>query len=69
LDEVNGSAYEKDNPEIRKKARELEDSLVLNAIELDGTASGEHGVGIHKLVSLLSLLVLLNPLLPQNVQY
>lgn len=69
MDEVNGSAYEKDNPEIRKKARELEDSLVLNAIELDGTASGEHGVGIHKLVSLLSLLVLLNPLLPQNVQY
>jgi len=69
LDEVNGSAYEKDNPEIRKKARELEDSLVLNAIELDGTASGEHGVGIHKLVSLLSLLVLLTPLLNQNVQY
>jgi len=69
LDEVNGSAYEKDNPEIRKKARELEDSLVLNAIELDGTASGEHGVGIHKLVSLLSLLLLFPPLLPQNVQY
>jgi FAD/FMN-containing dehydrogenase len=69
LDDVNGSAYEKDNPEIRKKARELEDSLVLNAIELDGTASGEHGVGIHKLVSLLSLLVLLTPLLPQNVPY
>jgi len=68
LDEVNGSAYEKDNREIRKKARELEDSLVLNAIELDGTASGEHGVGIHKLVSfilLCSFLLLLN----QNVQY
>jgi hypothetical protein len=44
------SAFERGNPELKKKAQELENSLVLNALALDGTSSGEHGVGIHKLV-------------------
>jgi hypothetical protein len=35
---------------LKKKAQELETSLVMNALALDGTSSGEHGVGIHKLV-------------------
>jgi D-lactate dehydrogenase (cytochrome) len=45
------SAFEKGNPELKKKAQDLENSLVRNALALDGTSSGEHGVGIHKLVS------------------
>ena len=44
------SAFEKGNEELKKKAHELENSLVINALALDGTSSGEHGVGIHKIV-------------------
>jgi len=44
------SAFEKGNEEMKKKAQELESTLVMNALALDGTSSGEHGVGIHKLV-------------------
>ena len=51
LFDSNKSAFEKGNPELKKKAQELENSLVRNALALDGTSSGEHGVGIHKLVS------------------
>ena len=40
---------------MKKKAHELEDTLVMNALALDGTCSGEHGVGIHKLVLNLHL--------------
>jgi len=39
---------------LKKKAKELENRLVMNALALDGTASGEHGVGIHKIVFPLS---------------
>jgi FAD/FMN-containing dehydrogenase len=35
---------------MKAKATELEDKLVVNALALDGSASGEHGIGIHKLV-------------------
>ena len=45
-----GSAFEKGNEDLKKKAKELENTLVMNALALDGTASGEHGVGIHKIV-------------------
>lgn len=48
---TDGSAFEKGNEELKKKAKELEHALVMNALALDGTASGEHGVGIHKIVS------------------
>jgi D-lactate dehydrogenase (cytochrome) len=44
------SAFEKGNVEMKKKAQELETLLVMNALALDGTCSGEHGIGIHKLV-------------------
>ena len=47
---TNYRAYEKGNEALKEKAQELETSLVLNAIALDGTCSGEHGVGIHKIV-------------------
>jgi D-lactate dehydrogenase (cytochrome) len=47
---LTGSAYEKGNEEMKKKAQQLESSLVMNAIAMDGTCSGEHGVGIHKIV-------------------
>ena len=47
---VDGSAFEKGNEELKLKAKELENMLVMNALALDGTASGEHGVGIHKIV-------------------
>jgi len=47
---MNYSAYEKGNEALKEKAQELETSLVMNAIALDGTCSGEHGVGIHKIV-------------------
>lgn len=49
-DDAYGSAFEKGNAELKKKAKELEEALVMNALALDGTASGEHGVGIHKIV-------------------
>lgn len=48
---LTNSVYEKGNEELKKKAENLENMLVMNALALDGTASGEHGVGIHKLVS------------------
>lgn len=35
---------------MKKKAQQLESTLVMNAIAMDGTCSGEHGVGIHKIV-------------------
>jgi D-lactate dehydrogenase (cytochrome) len=49
-DDADDSAFEKGNVELKKKAKELEEALVMNALALDGTASGEHGVGIHKIV-------------------
>lgn len=45
------SSFEKGNKELKEKAKELEDTVVTNALALDGTCSGEHGVGIHKIVS------------------
>ena len=47
---TNYRAYEKGNEALKQKAQELETSVVMNAIALDGTCSGEHGVGIHKIV-------------------
>ena len=54
MEGIDGSAFEKDNPELRKKAKELEDTVVTNALALDGTSSGEHGVGVHKIVPSLA---------------
>ena len=43
-------AYEKDNPLQQHKAHDLEEFLVKKAIELEGTCSGEHGIGLNKKV-------------------
>ena len=43
-------AYEKDNPLQEYKAHDLEEFLVKKAIELEGTCSGEHGIGLNKKV-------------------
>jgi len=50
---TNDSAFEKGNTEMKKRAQQLENTVVANALAMDGTASGEHGVGIHKLVKSL----------------
>ena len=55
FNEFDISAFEKGNEELKRHAKELEDAVVTNALALDGTCSGEHGVGIHKIVPLLSL--------------
>ena len=55
FDEFDISAFEKGNEELKRQAKELEDTLVTNALAVDGTCSGEHGVGIHKIVPILSL--------------
>ena len=34
--------------EMYKQIREFNDSLIKKALELNGTISGEHGVGLHK---------------------
>ena len=34
--------------EMYKKIREFNDTLIKKALELKGTVTGEHGVGLHK---------------------
>ena len=41
-------------PEERETAERLNRELVLRALEMDGTCSGEHGVGLHKMDFLVS---------------
>ena len=38
-----------DKPEERETAERLNEALVLRALAMDGTCSGEHGVGLHKM--------------------
>jgi hypothetical protein len=61
------SAYEKGNEKLKKKAEELENLLVMNAIALDGTCSGEHGVGIHKTVYSFETFLISRDLYPWNM--
>ncbi|MBI1729898.1 FAD-binding oxidoreductase [Candidatus Acetothermia bacterium] len=41
--------FYKDEPKEKSKAHEVNDSIVFRALELGGTATGEHGVGIGKI--------------------
>jgi FAD/FMN-containing dehydrogenase len=38
---------------MKEWAQKLENTVVTNALAMDGSCSGEHGVGIHKLVRLV----------------
>lgn len=49
-----GYLIDPDNPAERERAEALNQSLVARAIAMDGTCSGEHGVGLHKMDFLLS---------------
>lgn len=48
-----GYLLDPDNPEERITAETLNHNLVARALSLDGTCSGEHGVGLHKMGFLL----------------
>ncbi|KAB7628566.1 FAD-binding oxidoreductase [Verminephrobacter eiseniae] len=48
-----GYLLDPDNPEERITAETLNHQLVARALRLDGTCSGEHGVGLHKMGFLL----------------
>ncbi|MCW5234823.1 FAD-binding oxidoreductase [Verminephrobacter eiseniae] len=48
-----GYLLDPDNPEERLTAETLNHKLVARALSLDGTCSGEHGVGLHKMGFLL----------------
>jgi D-lactate dehydrogenase (cytochrome) len=41
-------------PEEREIAEQLNHALVTRALELEGTCTGEHGVGLHKMDFLLT---------------
>ncbi|MGZ5767971.1 MAG: FAD-binding oxidoreductase [Caldimonas sp.] len=43
-----------DKPEERETAERLNEALVMRALAMDGTCSGEHGVGLHKMGFLVS---------------
>ena len=49
-----GYLIDPDNIEERRIAEELNHQLVTRALELGGTCTGEHGVGLHKMAFLLS---------------
>ena len=40
--------FDKDNADQMKRAQDLNDKLVMRAISMDGTCTGEHGVGVGK---------------------
>jgi D-lactate dehydrogenase (cytochrome) len=40
--------YDPEKKETYKKIREFSDLLIKKTLELDGTITGEHGVGLHK---------------------
>ena len=40
--------FDPENKEMYKKIREFNDLLIKKALELNGTITGEHGVGLHK---------------------
>ena len=41
-------------PEERERAEQLNNQLVARALRLEGTCTGEHGVGLHKMDFLLT---------------
>ena len=43
------SLFDADNEEERKRSERMNDQLVLKAIEVGGTCTGEHGVGLGKM--------------------
>ena len=43
-----------DNAEERAKAETLNNQLVARALSMDGTCTGEHGIGLHKMDYLVS---------------
>jgi D-lactate dehydrogenase (cytochrome) len=49
-----GYLIDPDNAEERRVAEELNHQLVSRALELGGTCTGEHGVGLHKMAFLLT---------------
>ena len=40
--------FDPEKKEMYKKIREFNDTLIKKALELKGTVTGEHGVGLHK---------------------
>ena len=46
VDEIDG--YEPTRPEQRDVAEALNHKLVQRALRLEGTCTGEHGIGLHK---------------------
>ncbi len=49
-----GYMIDPDKPEERERAETLNHSLVARALRLEGTCTGEHGVGLHKMDFLVS---------------
>ena len=43
-----------DKPEERDEAEHINQRIVARAIAMDGTCTGEHGVGLHKMGSLIA---------------
>jgi len=48
-----GTLVDPDRPEERALAERLSAQMVQRALQLEGTCTGEHGVGLHKMASLL----------------
>ena len=44
-----GYLIDPNSPDERARAEALNDALVARALQLDGTCSGEHGIGLHKM--------------------
>ncbi len=49
-----GYLIDPDKPEERATAESLNHQLVSRALQLEGTCTGEHGVGLHKMDFLLT---------------
>ena len=49
-----GYLIDPDKPDERETAEVLNHKLVTRALQLEGTCTGEHGVGLHKMDFLLS---------------
>ena len=44
-----GFIIDRDNPNEIKEAEELNERLIMRALSMDGTCTGEHGIGIGKM--------------------
>ena len=49
-----GYLIDPDSADERTRAEALNDALVARALRLDGTCSGEHGIGLHKMEFLVA---------------